>query len=85
MALLARQATVAQRALCSSQFKQAPLARSVRCKSYVPLELIAAGKRKCRALVVLLVAEQLSKLFFIFLSPIAGLCSALEQPKQALR
>jgi hypothetical protein len=43
MALLARQPTVAQRELCSSQFKQAPLARSVRCKSYVPLELIAAA------------------------------------------
>jgi hypothetical protein len=43
MALLARQSGVAQRAFCPSEIKAAPGARSVRCKSYVPLELIAAA------------------------------------------
>jgi hypothetical protein len=43
MALLARQSGVSTKVCSASAVKPAPVPRSVRCKSYVPMELIAAG------------------------------------------
>lgn len=48
MALLARQSAVATKVCSASPVKAAPVPRSVGCKSYVPLELIAAGKDTSR-------------------------------------
>jgi len=49
MALLARQSGIAQKAVSPAPVKAAPAPRAVRCKSYVPLELIAAGMCFCAA------------------------------------
>jgi hypothetical protein len=44
MALIARQSAVSQKVCSPATVKAAPAPRSVRCKAYVPVELIAAGE-----------------------------------------